>query len=219
MYYLQSRYYDPEVGRFVNGDEATYLGVSGNVLGYNLFSYCENNAVNHRDLLGNSLSKATIMIHYQDNCKVVKNNWKTFTIGKIIYRQDLNVVKELRMGKIPSKETGSYNACGWIATYNALCHLGFSVNPADIILYFELNGLLADGLLGVMPAAVKNYFNSSMFSVKTIYNLSTLSTELEKSGIAILWCRNKGKLTYHFLQHFGMQKIKILGCITLLPRQ
>ena len=52
MYYLQSRYYDPEVGRFVNGDEAAYLGVSGNVLGYNLFSYCENNPIMNVDIFG-----------------------------------------------------------------------------------------------------------------------------------------------------------------------
>ena len=38
MYYLQSRYYNPVVGRFVNADEASFLGMSG----YNLFTYCRN---------------------------------------------------------------------------------------------------------------------------------------------------------------------------------
>ena len=28
MYYLQSRYYNPEVGRFVNGDDAEFTGVN-----------------------------------------------------------------------------------------------------------------------------------------------------------------------------------------------
>ena len=55
LYYLQSRYYDPVVGRFVNADEATYLGSSGTVLGHNLFVYCENNPVNHEDPIGNWL--------------------------------------------------------------------------------------------------------------------------------------------------------------------
>ena len=52
MYYLQSRYYDPVVGRFLNGDDAEYLGRSETILGYNLFSYCENSPVNHQDPLG-----------------------------------------------------------------------------------------------------------------------------------------------------------------------
>ena len=55
LYYLQSRYYDPEVGRFLNADEATYLGASGTILGYNLFAYCENNPVNYEDPTGNWL--------------------------------------------------------------------------------------------------------------------------------------------------------------------
>lgn len=27
MYYLQSRYYDPEVGRFINCDDVNYIGI------------------------------------------------------------------------------------------------------------------------------------------------------------------------------------------------
>lgn len=39
MYYLQSRYYNPEVGRFVNGDDAEFTGVNSIALGFNLLSY------------------------------------------------------------------------------------------------------------------------------------------------------------------------------------
>ncbi len=52
FYYLQSRYYDPVVGRFINADDAAYLGVSGTVLGRNLFSYCENTVVKNKDSNG-----------------------------------------------------------------------------------------------------------------------------------------------------------------------
>ena len=45
LYYLQSRYYDPDTGRFINADGQLNEGV----LGYNMFAYCENNPVNGSD--------------------------------------------------------------------------------------------------------------------------------------------------------------------------
>ena len=43
LYYLQSRYYDPEVGRFLNAD--SLLGGNTGAASYNLFAYCGNNPV------------------------------------------------------------------------------------------------------------------------------------------------------------------------------
>jgi len=47
LYYLQSRYYDPEVGRFINADNypSTGQGLTGN----NMFAYCGNNPVARED--------------------------------------------------------------------------------------------------------------------------------------------------------------------------
>jgi len=56
LYYLQSRYYDPTTGRFLNADDVSYLGTTGNVLSYNLFAYCENDAINNSDPTGCSLT-------------------------------------------------------------------------------------------------------------------------------------------------------------------
>ncbi len=52
LYYLQSRYYDPETGRFINADDVAFLGATGTLLSCNLFAYCENNAVNRSDHSG-----------------------------------------------------------------------------------------------------------------------------------------------------------------------
>ena len=55
LYYVSSRYYNPEIGRFINADEATYLGADGTVLSYNLCAYCENEPTNNEDRSGNWL--------------------------------------------------------------------------------------------------------------------------------------------------------------------
>ena len=54
MYYLQSRYYDPQICRFINADSTDYLGATGTLLSYNLFAYCENDPVNRIDEDGRS---------------------------------------------------------------------------------------------------------------------------------------------------------------------
>ncbi|MFR1518740.1 MAG: RHS repeat-associated core domain-containing protein [Clostridia bacterium] len=50
-YYLTSRYYNPEFGRFINAD--SQLNTSLGILGYNMFVYCLNNPVNKIDYSGN----------------------------------------------------------------------------------------------------------------------------------------------------------------------
>lgn len=50
FYYLQSRYYDPAVRRFINADSVLSQGT---ILGNNLFAYCLNNPVNLADETGN----------------------------------------------------------------------------------------------------------------------------------------------------------------------
>lgn len=51
LYYLQSRYYDPEVGRFINPDVFATTDVDG-VLSANMFAYCENNPIRNSDFSG-----------------------------------------------------------------------------------------------------------------------------------------------------------------------
>ncbi|WP_346938621.1 RHS repeat-associated core domain-containing protein [uncultured Clostridium sp.] len=46
-YYLQSRYYNPEIGRFLNAD--VLGGNVGALLSHNIFAYCNNNPVNGKD--------------------------------------------------------------------------------------------------------------------------------------------------------------------------
>jgi len=52
LYYLQSRYYDPEIGRFINAD--SYALTYNNAIGANMYAYCLNNPVVGYDPTGHS---------------------------------------------------------------------------------------------------------------------------------------------------------------------
>ena len=50
FYYVSSRYYDPEIGRWINADNI--ISNMQGMTGFNLFVYCGNNPVNHIDPSG-----------------------------------------------------------------------------------------------------------------------------------------------------------------------
>ena len=54
LYYLKSRYYDPEVCRFINSDG--YNSTGQGILSANMFSYCLNNPINYQDSSGATVS-------------------------------------------------------------------------------------------------------------------------------------------------------------------
>ncbi len=48
LYYLNSRYYDPSIGRFINADDISYIQPT-DINGLNLFAYCGDNPVMYTD--------------------------------------------------------------------------------------------------------------------------------------------------------------------------
>ena len=50
FYYLQSRYYNPQWGRFLNADG--YVNANGDMIGFNMYAYCSNNPVMGYDSTG-----------------------------------------------------------------------------------------------------------------------------------------------------------------------
>ena len=60
LYYLQSRYYNPEICRFINAD--AYLSTGAGVVGFNMFAYCNNNPVSMYDPNGEIAITTLILI-------------------------------------------------------------------------------------------------------------------------------------------------------------
>ncbi len=59
FYYLMSRYYDPVTHRFINADDRLN---SDEILGNNVFAYCNNNPIMYSDPDGHSLLAAFLVV-------------------------------------------------------------------------------------------------------------------------------------------------------------
>ena len=93
FYYVSSRYYDPEIGRWINADNVI-AGVGGDLKGYNLFAYCFNNPVNMDDQAGNwpKWIKNTVKWVAKNIVKpVVKTVQKTLSKVDLTYSTGVNV--------------------------------------------------------------------------------------------------------------------------------
>ena len=66
FYYLNSRYYDPQIKRFINVD--CYVSTGQGFIGYNMFAYCNNNPVNGCDPLGDCFHQAPYNQSYNFLC-------------------------------------------------------------------------------------------------------------------------------------------------------
>ena len=66
LYYLRSRYYNPDTGRFISADSV--MGRVGEVLSHNLYCYCGNNPVSLIDKNGNIPQNG--LVAYGTSCEI-----------------------------------------------------------------------------------------------------------------------------------------------------
>ena len=100
LYYLQSRYYNPVYGRFLNADS---IIKTGEPLGANIFAYCGNNPVNYVDYGGYSsknlidmIVKLIILLVALDAAmKYLFNNIKFDKVSSL--KQDWNGIYSIKM--------------------------------------------------------------------------------------------------------------------------
>lgn len=97
---------------------------------------------------------------------------------------------------------GSYNGCGWVATYNATLMLGKASDPADIIYsYDKYGGTVGNGIFGVNPLAIKLYFDSIGVE-SNMYNLPVKADErISSSHVSILAYAHSNGAHYVAIQY------------------
>ena len=65
LYYVSSRYYDPETGRWISPEPNVYNGEfdeGAGLIGYNVYAYCANNPVNNIDPTGEFVISTAVLI-------------------------------------------------------------------------------------------------------------------------------------------------------------
>ena len=114
FYYLQSRYYDPEIGRFINADSYASTDIVG-LLSTNMFSYCENDPINRSDHSGHAgygLMSGWDPIKFHDK-KKPKSNFEDIVTNAIKYSTEVSA--GFGMGLSATIETLD---CGFSAGYS-----------------------------------------------------------------------------------------------------
>lgn len=71
LYYLNHRYYNPELGRFISPD--IVLGANSDILSYNLYAYVSNNPISNYDRTGNGKAWNAIVSFVSNLVSSVKN--------------------------------------------------------------------------------------------------------------------------------------------------
>ena len=152
FYYLGSRYYDPEVGRFISADTTDILGASGNLYDKNLYAYCDNNPIVRADSNGaiwfHLVIGAAIGVGIQFTMDVGIGMASGKSFNEVVHSlSPVDYVSAAIGGALAASgigEAGSIiaNAALGGATYLANCsYNGVEANARDLFLATAIGGL------------------------------------------------------------------------------
>ena len=159
LYYVTSRYYDPEVGRWINADG--YISTGQGIAGTNMFAYCGNNPANRDDPTGELWATLIDKI-----TNIIKRMVCTIRDG-VAFKEDTYLTQLQKQ----NNATIVYNYLqekGW--SHNAICAtLGNMEQESNINPAFNQRGGGGFGLVQWDPASkytdwadVNGYANNSI---------------------------------------------------------
>lgn len=171
LYYLQSRYYDPEVGRFINCDDVNYIGLTESEVSYNPFAYCENEPVNDidpngtlsLDSLKTALNKAinTLKKWVKTIVSNVKKEIKRF-LSAITYKNGVLKISVVAATLILDTVI---SACSKTSSA-AMSAFGFSLNIAKKFAKQKMEDFFKKQMV---PFLVRGYVNTFLTSVRKVF--------------------------------------------------
>ena len=176
LYYLKSRYYNPEIGRFICADEVDVVSVSPDSANYdkNLFAYCDNNPVVRVDSSG-------YIWHIVGGAAFGSLFAGIMTIGSNLLSGE-SVTKGLATSMVAGAASG-IGIVGMVAGNTAISMVENGVNQIienNGFDNFDVKDMVKDGVVGGTFAAIggkgsgsKHLTNLGKQSVKRTFNAVT----------------------------------------------
>jgi len=109
LYYLQSRYYDPAMGRFINADTVDYLDPQ-TINGINLYAYALNNPVQYCDPTGHAVLTLATCLYGLYAVAIV-----LFVTGAIYVEKETHIVENIINQMIEGVEYVVDGINNWVA--------------------------------------------------------------------------------------------------------
>ena len=198
LYYLQSRYYDPEMGRFINADAQLNTDA---ILGYNMLGYCYNNPIMLSDSLGTRPILGTSIENETEEEKkdsfafanyVARAHVKTTVeilncgtlIGKIGFSSTVTVQDE-ELGLFHSYSDVGNDCTKYAAGVNLVGWLGMDLGVSS-----EVNGFIS--------AQVSPWLHGEL--------------SLGLDGVGVCIGVNAGDISYDFEINIGLGAIALVFC-------
>ena len=215
LYYLQSRYYDSDVGRFINADEIDVLSFSPNsITDKNLFAYCDNNPVIRADDGGTAW-------HIVAGALI---GGAGELVGQLLSGTSIKDINWTKVG-IATLSGGLTAACGPVlgaaisgATNVAMDLIDGERNPVELTKSFAIGATISAIGSGVGSGCKKNAINNlSKMSKREVKSVSTkLYPEIK--GVT----RNKAKSVSYMVNKYndfgerlvGKTKLTVMGQVT-----
>ena len=165
-YYLQSRYYDPVVGRFLNADKE--VNIDAGIFAIGLFAYCSNNSITRSDPSGEVLTFDMVFsigllatITYKIYAKVLAD--KNYRYNKKQKEPRGMIHNQANINMKYGKTTISKSGCGVVAVYNALRYLFRCPILSKITYELDVRSYLC-GFLGASIYAMNDLLKSNRLS-------------------------------------------------------
>ena len=220
LYYLNTRYYDPSICRFVNADG--YVSTGQGTQGYNMYSYCVFNPVNRIDTNGRFWKEIG---NWLGNAWNKVKSWACNTFGA--YTETVNYTTKKEDVHLPSflpitarTEIHSSQVISRKGNYSKpvtvyLRKRSDNVNLSSVGINFKTSKFSVNLSLGLdntgITGTVSNGSNDSSLAIKA--NMSKFEVGAEASE-TVHWDENSSNITSSNVSINGLSALAIMAFLT-----
>lgn len=179
---MSTRYYNPEVGRFLNAD--AFASTGQGLLGNNMFAYCLNKPTCYADSTGNRCVPAGRGGDMFGKAPVTDPNPaptpEEQTYG-VVNGQDLLPYADEKIG------WGTYgkSGCAYIATYNAMQLIGDPQSLQSVVDEMFWYGAVAFGAGGAGPWATSKYLKKHGINYTGSFSVTELTENISEGSVVV----------------------------------